>query len=142
MDDFHVLRLNGDDAAAAWPKVEAMLEPAIALASGLYLPDDVREKVTRPESGTAAGWSLWLIAEGLTLLGAWTTHVIDYPRARVLMIGFAGGAGLDRYHERAIGETEQFARECGCTRMHGGGRGGWKKFGFEKIGVWTERMIP
>lgn len=142
MGDFWIARCGPEDATFAWPFVAPLLAPSVAMTSGLYELEDIRERVTCPYAGTDAGWSLWTISEGLTLLGAWTTHVIQYPRARVLMIGFAGGTAIDTYHERAIGETEAFAKACGCTRMHGGGRLGWKKFGFEKIGVWTERMIP
>lgn len=140
--DFWVYRCGPADAAFVWPFAAPLLADAIAMTSGLYGADDIHARVTAPNAGGAEGWSLWTISEGLTLLGAWTTHVVAYPRARVLMIGLAGGAALERYHELAIGETEKFARECGCDRMHGGGRRGWKKFGFEQIGVWTERMIP
>jgi hypothetical protein len=139
--DFWIARCGAADAAYAWPFVEPMLKPAIDLTSGLYEPGDIRELVTKPGAGTAEGWSLWTISEGFALLGAWTTHVVRYPREKVLFIGFAGGKGLIRYHDYAIGETEKFAREIGCTRMHGGGRRGWTKFGFKEIGVWTEKVL-
>jgi hypothetical protein len=135
--DFQILRLEDELAAQAWPKAAPLLEPAIALTSGLYELEDIGERIRRPGSG----WSLWIIAEQLTLLGAWTTHVVEYPRARVLMVGFAGGSGFRRYHRRAIGATEEFALSIGCTRLHGGGRRGWQRFGFQQIGVWNERIL-
>jgi hypothetical protein len=139
--DFWVLRLNGADAARAWPKALPLLAPAIARSEGLYLPADVEDLVTRPNAGTADGWSLWLIGEKDQLLGAWTTRVGHFPRARIVETVFAGGASLRRWYEVALAETEKFARETGCARLRCAGRRGWARLGYRQIGFTHERTV-
>src|SRR4051794_28436003 len=132
--DCWVARLNAADAAAAWPRVRPLLEQAIRRGAGLYAAEDVAELVTRPESGTPFGWSLWIIARESQLLGAWTTSVRAFPRAKVLEIVFAGGTGMNSWYSTALSETEKFAREAGCTRLTCAGRRGWARLGYRQIG--------
>lgn len=134
-------RLNAEQAAAVWDQAATLLAPAVRRGPGLYELEDVRDLVMRPYSGTERGWSLWMLAEKDKMLAAWTTDVKFFPRAKVLAIPFAGGIGFRRYVDLAIGKTEEFAREIGCTRMHGGGRLGWARFDFKVIGVWHERIL-
>jgi hypothetical protein len=141
-DEYWSARLNAEQAISVWERAAPLLAPAVDRGPGLYTIEDVRDLVTRPYSGTEHAWSLWILAEQTEMLAAWTTHVIMFPRAKVLAIPFAGGVGFRRYVALAIDETEKFAREIGCSRMHGGGRKGWAHFGFEPIGYWHERVLP
>ncbi len=134
--DFVVLRLNAEDAALAWEKVSAFLAPAIAQSDGLYRPEDIHEAVTTP-----GAWNLWLLAEGPEPLAAWITRLHAYKRDLVLEILFAGGIGMERWYGMALGETEKFARELGCSRLRCGGRRGWERNGYCLIGHLFERKL-
>jgi hypothetical protein len=140
--EFWVARLNAEDAALAWPMAAPLLEPAIRRGAGLYAAEDVAELVTRPEAGTPFGWSLWIIARERRLLGAWTTSVRVFPRAKVLEIVFAGGCGMKDWYPVALSETEKFAREAGCTRLTCAGRRGWARLGYRQLGYLHERILP
>lgn len=130
---FWVARCNAADAKAAWPRALPLLAPAIARSSGLFEPDDVLERVTRPASGTQFDWSLWLIGEGDELLGAWTTKIDVYPREKIVETVFGGGRDLARWMSLAIDELEKFAREAGCTRLRCAGRRGFARHGYYAV---------
>lgn len=138
---FGVARLNAADAAAVWPTVAPMIGLALDRGPGLYELGDVRDMVTQPESGTPFAPSLWVVGDGAGLLGAWTTEVRVLPRTKITIIAFAGGREMPRWYDLALAETEKFARECGCSRLHCEGRKGWAKLGYRPIGYWYERTI-
>jgi hypothetical protein len=139
--EFWVARLNAVDAATAWPLACPLLEPAIRRGAGFYAAEDVADLVTRPEAGTPFGWSLWIIAREEQLLGAWTTSVRVFPRAKVLEIVFAGGLGMKAWYPTALSETEKFARETDCTRLTCAGRRGWARLGYRQLGYLHERVL-
>lgn len=136
-----VARLTGGQATIVWPKVEEMLVPAIAGSSGLFTPDEVRERVTASDAGTPDGWSLWIIADRDQLMGAWTTKFQHFPRERLLEVVFAGGSDMESWYEMALGETEKFAAAMGCRRLRCGGRRGWARFGWSPVGHMFERVF-
>jgi hypothetical protein len=136
-----VARLNARDAAALWEKARPLLAPAIARSAGLYTEEDVHDLVTRPDAGTPDGWSLWLLGDDAHVLAAWTTVVRHFPRAKVMETVFAGGAGMVRWYELALEETEKFAREAGCARLRCAGRRGWGRRGYRTLGYLHERDV-
>lgn len=134
--DIWVARLTYEQAAIVWPKAEPLLRPAIE-HSELWLSEDVRERVTTPGS-----WCLWIAADKDTLIGAWVTAPMHFPRHAVLEIVFGGGPGVDRYYDLGLAELEKFAREIGCCRLRAYGRLGWaRKRGFRAVGHITERIL-
>lgn len=136
---FVTLRLSAEDAARVWENAVRYLAPAIARSGGLYEPEDVRARVTDPDSG----WNLWLMAteEPIDLVASWTTQVKIFPRARTLDISFAGGVRMREWYDEALKSTEAFAREMGCDRLRCGGRRGWEKFGYRPAGRLFERNV-
>ena len=63
------------------------------------------------------------------------TEFADYPRYRVLNIIFLGGDYKEL--EEMLPSVEEFARQCDCKQIIGGGRKGWikklKPLGFEQM---------
>jgi hypothetical protein len=116
-DKYWVARLNPEDAAQLWDKAEPLLAPAIACSGGLFEPEDVKAL-------------------------AWTTDPQHFPRETVLRVLFCGGVDMADYYEMALGETETFAKQHGIWRLRGGGRAGWTRHGFKKLGSILERRIP
>jgi hypothetical protein len=136
---FVTLRLGAEDAGRVWENALRYLRPAMPDMAGLYEPDDIRERVTTPDSG----WHLWVTAtaEPVELVGAWVTLLRIFPRGRVLDIPFAGGVRMREWYGQALGNTEAFARDLGCDRLRCCGRRGWGKFGYEPAGTLFERKI-
>jgi hypothetical protein len=118
-----------------WEKAAPLLLPAIRQSAGMYEPEDVRDLVTSGRS------QLWLLAEGNSLLAAWVTKLLHYPRGTALEITFAGGNEMARWYDLALSETEKFGRELGCSRLRCGGRRGWEKHGYRLIGHLFERAL-
>lgn len=141
MTDFWVMRLNAADAALAWPIALPLLATAIERSDGLFLPEDVHDLVTRPEAGTAKGWSLWLLGTGGVVQSAWVTKVEPYPRLRVLYTVFGGGTNIADWWDTAIAEMDKFAAEIGCPRLRCAGRRGWSRMGYRMIGHLHERKL-
>lgn len=133
---FWVARLSWEEAGKAWPAALPALAPAIAMSSGLWLPEDVERKVTEP-----GDWCLWIICEGATLWGALVTRPVIFPREVVLEVVFAGGERMDEYLDLILGELDKYATSLGIRRIRAYGRKGWARRGYRMLGAIVERQV-
>lgn len=84
-----------------------------------YDPDDVRRAI--------AGNSMQFFVTGELDMGV-ITQLIEYPRARVLFVLFAGGHNLKMHYDDMLAVIRAFARTQGCAEIHAVGRKGWSLF--------------
>lgn len=127
------------EARRAWPLVEKMLAPAIALTGGAYEPDDVLRDVEEKNA------QLWVVLIGETVVGAVVSTITVYPRFKALGCPFVGGADnrLAEWWRPTFEHLEAFARAMDCRRIEGGMRKGWARLlpGMESVGVMLRKEL-
>lgn len=120
---------------AIWEQALPHLQAAIGDAHGRYTPDDIR--------GFCRGGNmkLFIASEGEAVVAAVVGEIVQYPRKRVLVVPFAGGAEIGRWYAPMEACVEEWARAFGCSGEMTFGRKGWARItGAEEIGVvlWRE----
>jgi hypothetical protein len=127
------------EARRAWPLVESMLAPAIALTGGAYEPNDVLADIEKQNA------QLWVVLIGESVVGAVVSTIIVYPRLTSLACPFVGGADnrLADWWRPTFEMLEAFARAKGCKRIEGGVRKGWARLlpGMESVGVMLRKDL-
>ena len=107
-----------DKVKVFWPRVEARIEAALETSAGRFSASDILREIER---GTQ---SLWVIAEGATVLAGFTSKVYQVPKGRVCSVEWLGGDGMDEWLDGLVSVMEQYARTCGCSRIETHGRRG------------------
>lgn len=112
-----------EDIGRFWPHMEPHIQAALAYSAGEFWPEDIRANL---EAGAWQAWGAVTPEDGL--LACATTEIMDYPRARILFLQFAGGQ-----EGRAVAAlwplVRTWARAQGCAAMRFMGRRGWARSG-------------
>lgn len=115
-----LLRLESQQIAATWPKVEKWVARACRRSNGRYLAEDVRQAC---ESGD---WQLWIAMDndGFRAVGA--SHFSEYPRLKAFTIAF--GAARDyRDMDRLADEMCAWGKSQGATLFESKVSRGWRR---------------
>ena len=97
------------ETSAHWHEIKEYLEPA-ARVGGI--------KPVEP------GDLVWLALDGEAIVGAFTSEL----EGSALKLKCLGGRWLSEWVGMAEDAMSRFARDCGATRIEGGGRTGWGRF--------------
>ena len=116
-----------------WGDVAKVLIKSVETSKGKFHIDDVYKDV---ESGM---YGLWLIIddekEGMNVIAAITTRIIQYPSRKALAMDWLGGSRMGEWLPMAQKTLKEYAKECGCSHLEGYGRKAWKrwlgKYGWE-----------
>ena len=116
-----------------WGDVAKVLIKSVETSKGKFHIDDVYKDV---ESGM---YGLWLIIdderEGMNVIAAITTRIIQYPSRKALAMDWLGGSRMGEWLPMAQKTLEGYAKECGCSHLESYGRKAWKrwlgKYGWE-----------
>jgi hypothetical protein len=116
-----------------WGDVARVLNKSVETSKGKFHIDDVYKDV---ESGM---YGLWLIIddekEGMNVIAAITTRIIQYPSRKALAMDWLGGSRMGEWLPMAQKTLKEYAKECGCSHLEGYGRKAWKrwlgKYGWE-----------
>ncbi len=111
------------DLGRAWPHVKEFIELALARTAmgALFAEKDIYNQVLQQEM------QLWVVLVGGEMLGAFTTQVIIYPKARVLDIPLLGGERYEEWEVSVAETVKGLARSANCSLIRGYGRIGWAK---------------
>ena len=82
--------------------------------------------------------TLWVAHIDGKIIGAATTHKVDYPQKSVLNIGFLGGeTPVEDWGVELLHLLQRYAREIGCECLEAHGRLGWfkklKPYGYSRV---------
>ena len=105
-----------------WSDVEPMLQKAIDSSGGYYNTAVILDGIFKGVLG------LWVVLDDLKPIAALTTRVDKMPNATVLVMDWIGGTRMKEWLPLAQNTFEQYARDNGCTELHGYGRKGWDRF--------------
>ena len=123
----------GDDMAEAmWPKVEPLIQDALAHANGELNSDDMKKAIL------ARDMQLFVLynPDSREVEVAGVTEIINYPRKKVCRVVAMGGGPLEAWNQ-GIEEVQKWAYEFGCDGMEAFARPGVEKimgknFGYRK----------
>lgn len=109
-----------EDVPAFWPLVEGFIAAACDYADG---DTDIEHE----RDGVHAGDKrLWVAHDGVSVLAAVTTEILDMPRQRICLILMAGGHPQVPWSWVAA-QIEEYAAAQGCSRSRVIGRRGWER---------------
>lgn len=111
------------EAKNAWPLVEPLLAPSIALTKGAYEPEDVLKEIEAQDA------QLWVAYTDNAVLGAVVSKIVIYPRKRVLFCTFVGGieGRLADWWGAMYERLKEAKTAKQCDRIEGIGRRGWAR---------------
>lgn len=122
-----------------WFLVEPLLAPALAYSDGKHSLNSVYEGLKDRLM------QLWIVKQGMRIIAACVTQVINYPNKKVLMICFVGGEDFEDW-KHLFSELKKFAEHHQCSSIEIYGRSGWKKkiqdLGFEQIHSVYRLIVP
>lgn len=115
-----------------WPQAAPLLIPATEHSHGRYVIEDVYDYVSK------GSMTLWVAHIDGKIIGAATTHKVDYPQKSVLNIGFWGGeTPVEAWGVDLLRMLQRYAKEIDCECLEAHGRLGWFKklnpYGYEKV---------
>jgi hypothetical protein len=125
-----------------WSAVEPMLRRATARTQGCYEPEDVLAQICTGRC------TMLFIERGSELVAVAVTEVRDFPRKRVLDVGFIGAkpgadTGVREWAPILTAALNDMARAVGATMLSGCGRIGWARVaGFRIAGGYVTRIVP
>lgn len=118
-----------------WQMILPWVEKSVEYTAGCYLAIDIYRQVLMGEFG------LWLVMDGERPIAFALTKVEKTPRRWLFSIPYLAGERMDEWAAVMQDHLEKAAKALGCDGMSGGGREGWRKFGFRKTGVWLVKDI-
>src|SRR5580765_5165178 len=103
-----------------WQEIAPLLKHATDRSEGCYEPEDILGLLF---GGRA---TMLLVERGSTLVVVAVVELRNYPRRRVLDVGFIGGklgeTNLKEWVPVFVEHLENMARACGATMLSGCGR--------------------
>ena len=112
-----------------WKDVEKLLKKSVATAKDKSGTIDVLAGIL---SGTYVLWAV--MDEDDSIIAAFTTRLIVYPRRKALVLDFVGGTRMKEWNDHLIDTMRKYANELGCSHLEGYGRKAWgrslQKYGF------------
>jgi hypothetical protein len=124
-----------------WRDVEPMLRRATARTQGCFEPEDVMAQIC-----TGRCTMLW-IERGSELQAVAVTEVRNFPRKRVLDVGFIGAkpgadTGVTEWAPILTETLTEMARAVGASMLSGCGRIGWARVaGFRIAGAYVTKVV-
>lgn len=122
VDQIQISAVPASEIGVVWADVEPMLRKAIDSSGGYYNTAVILDGIFQQRLG------LWVILDELTPIAALTTRIDKMPNATVLVMDWIGGTRMREWLPLAQKTFEQYARDNGCTELHGYGRKGWDRF--------------
>lgn len=121
--------VGSEKVADWWDQVQPLLEPALAHASGCYMPSDVLNALLGKDM------QLWIAVVDLEVKTFWITEIVQYPRKKVCLVHFCGGRleDVEAFKDHII----DWARCIGCHGIQLFGRKGWRK----TLPDWKENAV-
>jgi len=104
-----------------WSKIESFVDKAAEYTYGRYSADNLYDMVKDGEH------QLWVAYEGKDFKGTVLTNVMNYPKRKVLCMGFCGGEELEVWKDPMLSLLKRFAKDMGCDSIEAFGRPGWAK---------------
>ena len=96
-----------------WGDVARVLGKSVETSNGKFHIDDVFRET---DNGL---YGLWLIIddeqEGMNVIAAITTRIIQYPNRKALAMDWLGGSRMSEWLPLAQETLEKYAKECGCS---------------------------
>jgi hypothetical protein len=125
-----------------WKEIAGMLRRATVRTNGCFEPEDVLAQIC------GGRCTMLFVERGSALQAVAVTEIRDFPRKRVLDVGFIGGqAGSDTgvavWAPLLTEHLNTMARAVGATLLSGCGRIGWARVaGFRLNGAYVTRKVP
>ena len=104
-----------------WNKITDFIEKAAEYTYGRYSADNLYDMVKEGEH------QLWVAYEDSEFKGTVLTNVMNYPKRKVLCMGFCGGEKLEEWKDPMLELLRRFAKDMGCDSIEAFGRPGWAK---------------
>jgi hypothetical protein len=105
-----------------WGRVAPLLQKAIERGAGELELGDVYQRLQDRHM------QLLVAVEGPTILAAFVTEVVQYPRKRALRVVLAGGTGAKKWKGALRAMLHTGARAVGAKSLEVLGRPGWVRF--------------
>src|SRR5229473_1024028 len=107
------------EMAVEWPKVEAVIAPAVALNSG-------RVSIVELRSQAIAGHvRVWTATDEDDVLGALIGYEVKYPGRKSLAVLMIAGRCRESWQDGMMETVERAAKNGGCDLIEGIGRKGF-----------------
>ena len=110
-----------EHAWRVWPDIREYMEGAAEYTFGRYTADDIYECVMEKDH------TLWIAFDEAFIHGAVVTYIATYPRARYVVMAFAGGADGVMWKDPMLTILQKWAFDNGCTGIEATARLGWSR---------------
>lgn len=119
----NVVPVMADFLEGLWWNIEPHVEKAVNAPVGcdLYTVESVKKELLE------RNMQLWLIEKNSKIIGAFTTQILVFPKAKVLDVPFGSGTEMKDWLDIAVGAIQRFAVANDCKYIRGYGRLGWAK---------------
>ena len=104
-----------------WDKVKGFIEKAADSTYGRYSADNLYDMVKEGDH------ELWVAFDDDGFKGTVLTNIMNYPKRKVLCMGFCGGEKLEEWKDPMLALLRRFAKDMGCDSIEAFGRPGWAK---------------
>jgi hypothetical protein len=122
----------------AWRFAEPWVHRACEEGALVETPASYKERCVEESA------QLWLIRDGLQIVGACITEVYETPKGLTCAVPVVASESFEHI-EPLFAFVEEWARSEGCVRMEGYGRFGWvralKQFGWRPLAAVIEKDI-
>jgi hypothetical protein len=121
-----------------WEKIIGFVQKAAKYTYGRYGVEDIYVLVKDE------GYQLWVAFDEEVFKGVVITTIMNYPKRRILCMGFCGGIDLKDWKDPMLSTLQGFAKDMGCDSIEAFGRPGWAKV-FNKDGYrnkWITFELP
>ena len=119
----HPMRVYGVQAHAldtVWNDAAPFLEEALELAFDKYSISDIYHYLQERDM------QLWVVSNGIKLVAAAVTQILEYPGSKIAQLVLVGGEGVREWTD-ADQVLSQWAREQGCDALEATARPGWMR---------------
>lgn len=103
-----------------WDAVRPFIESALKYESGEREPDDILTAILRRDA------QLWIVKDPM-IVGVAVTEVIQYPRAKFVLVDVFAGQEMARWFEVWHESIRNWAKEQGADGLKIMGRKGWSR---------------